>query len=181
MHCCCKGTRNSPGTTVSPCPATPGTRPWQMSWVACRQSSKASAGGWGCLEKKEGPFLRWGCATRVQLTILAQQAHPPGPHWAAGSGAAGGAGRAELSGPAGLSGKEMSKSRGPGREREERDSRAPPGTSVEPLLPPQLPPPPPSLCLSFPKGAWPPTLGLVGGKVEVKLGHALCGVLSRAG
>lgn len=75
----------------------------------------------------------------------------------------------------------MSKSRGPGREREERDSRAPPGTSVEPLLPPQLPPPPPSLCLSFPKGAWPPTLGLVGGKVEVKLGPALCGVLSRAG
>lgn len=48
-----------------------------MSWVACRQSSKASAGGWGCLEKKEGPFLCRGCATRVQLTILAQQAHPP--------------------------------------------------------------------------------------------------------
>lgn len=187
VHCCWVGSSstNSPGTAPSPwdCPGTPGAGTGRMYWAACSWAGqgwagfKAGAGGLGAAKKNSrDPSVQGlsnpGCSSPTwysKPTLAGRGAALPSLQ--AAGGAAGAAGRAELSGPAALSGKEMSKSRGPGREGEERDSWAPQGTSADPL-----PPPPAAACCRLPlpqfpqRGtAAPPGPG--GGKVEVKHSH----------
>jgi len=126
----------------------PGARTGHTYWDACGWAGQGAGRAqgrpqWmGAAQKNlRDPSCARAEQPRGQLASLAQQAHPPGlqrlrPPSLQAAGAAGVAGRAELSGPAVLSGKEMSKSRGRGREGEEQDSRAPRGTGANALPPP---------------------------------------------